>query len=129
MSRIAVALLALLLVVSTGMARSVTYLCLMDGRVHSTCCCKKAQQEPAYPRVEGQGCCEVRVPEATPGAVATRAALHGDRVALPPLLAALPPKLDFPRRTVRDVLPAVDARAPPGATGSPIFVWKCSYLI
>ncbi|HMR11241.1 MAG TPA: hypothetical protein PKA88_35920 [Polyangiaceae bacterium] len=130
-SRFASLFLTLVLIVAGGMARSVSYLCLMDGQVHSECCCKKAQAEKNEahgPRVERPGCCEVQVSEGTQPA-APQDALHSgdDPAAL--ALPSFPLALDSPRPSARDLVPGSGARAPPRGIGPPIFVWNCSYLI
>ena len=131
-SRLAALLVALVLVVATGMGRSVSYLCLMDGQVLSACCCKKAQAAEAKsdcPKVERQGCCEVRVAEATEAPATTRDGLPHDHLPVPLALAVLPSAVDVPHPSSRDVVPGIGARAPPYGIGPPIFVWNCSYLI
>lgn len=131
-SRAAAILVALVLVVATGMARSVSYLCLMDGQVRSACCCKKAEEsraEPDCPKIERQGCCEVRVAEATKAPATARDGVHHEQLPGPPALASLPPRLDVAPPSGRDVVPGIGARAPPSGIGPPIFVRICSYLI
>ena len=131
-SRLAAIVVTLVLVVASGVARSVSYLCLMDGQVRSACCCNKAQAERAEadgPKVERQGCCEVRVSEATQAPATTKEVLQNDRLPVELALASHPPTLDVPRLTSRDLLPGIGARAPPHGMGPPIFVRNCRYLI
>ncbi len=123
---------ALVLVFATGAARSISYLCRMDGQLRSACCCKasKAAKQSDQPTVRrGSQCCEVRVSEASQPPAATHDDLQQER--LPTLLAwgTLPYSLHVPRPTDRDVRPALGARAPPRAIGPPIFILNCSYLI
>lgn len=130
-SRAAAILVALVLVVATGMGRSVSYLCLMDGQVRSACCCKKteSQAESDCPKVERQGCCEVRVAEAAKAPATARDGVHNEQLPGPPALASLSPRLDVVPPSSRDFLPGIGARGPPSGTGPPIFVRNCSYLI
>lgn len=131
-SRFAAILVALVLVVATGMASSVSYLCLMDGQVRSACCCKKTpatQADTDCPKVERQGCCEVRVSEATQSPATTRDATPTDQLPVPLAFATFPPTVEVPRPASREVIPGLGARAPPGGIGPPIFVRNCSFLI
>lgn len=133
MTRAAIALLAIVLLTVTGMARSVSHLCLMGGQVRSTCCCNKtqaAQSDGQCPKAEPQSCCSVRVAKATSAPATTRSGLQDDHPPGPHAIATLPPTVDVPRPIRREVVvPGVGARAPPGGTRPPIFVWNCSYLI
>ena len=131
MTRLGAALLALVLVAATGMSRSVSYQCLMDGQVRSACCCKKPQAESAdCPQVTRHDqCCEIRVAEATRVPATTTDGSPPDR--LPMLLtgATLPSSIGVPRLTTNCVVRAMGPRAPPGGVGPPLFVRNCSYLI
>lgn len=130
-SRLAAVLIALVLVAATGMARSVSYLCSMDGQVRSACCCKQhdEQESADSPKVERPGCCEVRVSEATQAPATTKDGLQNEELPVPLALATIAPTINAPRKGIRDVVPGIGARSPPLRVGPPIFVWNCSYLI
>ena len=43
--------LALAMLLSSGLTGATSYLCSMDGKVRSECCCKKAQADSDCPQV------------------------------------------------------------------------------
>jgi hypothetical protein len=129
--RFAASLVALVLLVTSGMTSSVAYLCLMDGQVRSECCCKKSETKSPddCPKVERDDrCCEVQVTEATRPAATARDGLANSSAALS-LAAILPVSVDVPPAGAADGALPVSARGPPRRTGPPLFVWNCSFLI
>jgi hypothetical protein len=131
LERVAVSLLALVLLVTTGVTSSTAYLCLMDGQVRSECCCKKSENKSPgdCPKVERDDrCCELQVTEATWQPATARDGLANGSAGLS-LVAILPMSVDVPpARAAESALPA-SARGHPSRTGPPLFVWNCSFLI
>ena len=122
----------MVLVFATGMARSVSYLCRMDGQLHSTCCCKpsKAAKQSDENRLKrGNQCCEVRVSEASQPLATTKDGPQQDWLRVPLAWGAFSSSIHIPRPTGAEVLSALGARAPPRGIGPPIFILNCSYLI
>ncbi len=129
--RVAAVLVAISLVLATGMASSVTYLCLMDGQTRTTCCCSASRAEAADEgaKVErDHRCCEVRVSALAQSPATTQHGVQHDAQPLV-LLASQSQALDVPPLTSRDRVVPVGARAPPRGTGARIFVLNCRYLI
>jgi hypothetical protein len=131
LQRVAVSLFALVLLVTTGVTSSTAYLCLMDGQVHSECCCKKSETKSPddCPKVERDDrCCELQVTGATRPPATARDGLANGSAALS-LLASLPMAVDAPPpRAAEGTLP-ISARGPPFRMAPPLFVWNCSFLI
>ena len=114
LERVAVSLLALVLLVTTGVTGSTAYLCLMDGQVRSECCCKKSETKSPddCPKVERDDrCCELQVTEATSPPATAREGLANGSVGLS-LVAILPVSVDVAcPRAAEGALP-VSARGP-----------------
>lgn len=131
LERVAVSLLALVLLITTGVTSSTAYLCLMDGQVRSECCCKKSESKSSddCPKVERDDrCCEVQVTEASSPPATARDGVASGSAGLS-LVAVLPMSVAVPPARATEVTLPVSARGPPGRTGPPLFVWNCSFLI
>lgn len=129
-TRIVASLLALVMFATSGVIGGVAYLCLMDGQVHSECCCKGAQAEPDGDRaqlVRADDCCEVRVTQADHQPARIEATKHQAQplhvlVPLPFVAQVHPP-------SAQDANLPPEARGPPSGSKPPLFVLNCSYLI
>jgi hypothetical protein len=130
-SRFTIIAVTLVLVFSTGLARSISYMCPMDGQLRSACCCKKAKTTHSdRPKLErNKQCCEVRVSEASQPPAMSKDGAERDRLPTPLAWGTFSPSIHAARPTGTEVLPALGARAPPRGIGPPIFVLNCSYLI
>ena len=125
------ALLTVLLLATTSVAGSISYLCRMhDGAHQQKCCCKAAEAE----RI-GEGarfeqtsrCCEVQLSDGAQAPAAVRGAAQGDLDLPVAVLAAAP--VDILHVKSRVLALPVRARAPPSRAGPALFVLNCSYLI
>jgi hypothetical protein len=126
------ALLASLLVLAVVAGwispRALTYVCAMDGRARSECCCAphgEPASADAHARLEREGCCEVRSDHAV---VAVASSPAHDRVLF---------DLALPSTVVHaEQLPLVQLasarrlpRGPPPGVGPPIHLRCCVFLI
>ena len=61
--RLTAMVVALVLLSHTVAVGGTAYLCRIDGRMHSSCCCESQRQDQQAPCVRPQGsfCCDVRV--------------------------------------------------------------------
>jgi hypothetical protein len=126
--RMLAAVLAIVLLATTGWA-STSYLCAMHDGVHEDCCCKHTEAEGEGTSVESSDrCCEAWDSGATRSPAVAPSGFQGDSFQV--LAAGLAPAaLDVAPRIARELAVPVAARAPPPRDGPPLFVWNCSYLI
>lgn len=107
--------------------RVVTYVCSMDGRARSHCCCEPHQQPEHVSRptaVERTGCCEVR----SEAVVATPTVSDPERLVLAVSAAfADSSSVDEHERAVDLQLHA--PRGPPRGIGPPVHLRCCVFLI
>jgi len=128
--RFAASLMALAMVVTSGMFGGTAYLCLMDGQTRSECCCKKAETEADddCAKVErANRCCKVIVTTVEHQTAPVEVTRH--QLQPLPVLAVLPSVAVIQRPVTRDVELPPGARGPPPGSGPPLFVQYCSYLI
>lgn len=132
MKRVLRALLASLLAVAVAVGGSVElalYACAMDGQVHTSCCCPEVDTEGPVASATDDGSCDVRtiqsdlLPAAEPR-LASAAELQD-------IVADVPRPLGTraARKPARRLLAPFGPRAPPGPTGTPIYIQVCSWLI
>lgn len=136
MNRLASALLALVVLIASGIPGAVAYLCRMDGQVHTDHCCPKDQAELASDGASElrQGdCCELRLSEAGYHAAQAEAA---SRLLQPAwMVATLPAAPVVVALTSQRWAALPEARGPPdgGETPhwdrAPLFAQNCRYLI
>ena len=129
-NRLAAGVLAVMVVATSGAAAGVAFICGMDGKVRSACCCPKgdAGRTGSCDRLGAPDaqCCSVQVSDVHQ----TTARLHDDAP-----LAPLPPAPPAHRTTpaallVADVgASAHGSRGPPGPAGPPLFLDHCALLI
>lgn len=126
-------LLAFGLLVTSPVTGGLSYLCQMSELVRSECCCKrsvldtKAGGSRCDSLESANGCCEVKVTEASRMAATAEAT----KLQLPPApaLAAVSVLADVARPASAITVRRMSARGPPTARGIPLFVEHCSFLI
>lgn len=131
-SRIAAALFALTLVLTTGAGPAFAHFCAMTQSSRGHCCCHKSQAERADqkgPQFErDMRCCQLRVTDPSKPTVLVRDAQTVEQPLLG-VVATLPSALTLPTpRSSEQFLP-LGARAPPVPTGPPLFIRNLSLLI
>ena len=129
LARLATCLLALVMLIPSGAIGDVSYLCLMDGQVHSECCCKEAQakaDDACDHVVRADDCCEVCVTKADHAPTWVEASKHQPQPV--PLLAKLPVVAQVQPWAIQGASLPPRARGPP-RSGPPFFIRNCSYLI
>lgn len=127
-TRLTLLVVILLFLAQTAMFGSVSYLCRMDSKVRSTCCCQNSGQglPSACSQVKKACCCEIRI-EAKVLSPATLSDSTGS--------LAFVPQLDLPGlvrseeiRPARQAIVPFDSLPPPGRDRQ-IHVLTCSFLI
>jgi hypothetical protein len=129
--RIALTVVALMVLLpSVAFARS-EYLCRLDGQVRLACCCpaKAPAHEAPGPTSVREACCRT-VFEAAPSRVqlATEDSTAGSRSLLPAFVAFGPAYAAEPTTRVPVVAPLPRAMAPPDR-GQDLFVRHCALLL
>jgi hypothetical protein len=121
-------LLALAVVAGWISPRALTYVCAMDGRARSECCCAphgESSRADPHASLEREGCCEVRSEHAV---VAVASAPAHDRVLFDvvlPSTAAHAEQLPLVQLASARRLP----RGPPPGVGPPVYRRCCVFLI
>lgn len=125
--RAASGLLALMFVVTTGVAGAALHLCAMKGLFVRTCCCNDAHEGPPLQLAPIDDCCGAVISKSPHPPVAMSTAEAG--VDAPPSmsLAFHFEELGSAQPTEAAWVPL--ARGSPGVQGPPLFVWNCSFLI
>jgi hypothetical protein len=127
MQRAATGLLALMFVVTTGVAGTVLHLCGMEGLVLRTCCCHEADEGPPLQLKRVDDCCGALISKGEhPPAAMGSAQGNADA----PMVSMFAVAADEPYGERPDEAQRIPlARSSPGIHGPPLFVWNCSYLI
>jgi hypothetical protein len=120
-------LLAVAVVAGWISPRALSYVCAMDGRARSECCCAphgEASRADAHARFEREGCCEVRTAQAV---VAVGGAPAHDRVVFALGLPSTVVRAEqlFPQSSSAEKPP----RGPPRGVGPPVRLRCCVFLI
>jgi len=131
LARALVAVLAVLLLATTSVAGSISYLCRMHDGVHQQrCCCEHAEGQLGSegPSVEPTNrCCEIQLSDSAQAPAVARSAVQGD-LDLPVAVFTFAPLGVTPIESHVSTVPK-SARAPPSGAGPPLFVLNCRYLI
>jgi hypothetical protein len=125
---IAFALMVLLPSIAFG-GRS-EYLCRLDGKVRSSCCCPAAAQKhaPAGPvAIRGECCCTIFETAPARAQPATENQTAGSRSHVPAVVASAP-IYDAARLVVTTMSPLQRSLAPPAKCQS-LFVRHCALLL
>jgi len=125
MVRLAYTLLLLAALVACGPGAGVNYVCHLDGRVRSHCCCQAATANGHAAARAEHCCCDVRRSEAPP-AQARLEACEGH--VLPVLVAVLPALVPAAGAPLQPPRPRSAARGPPAGTRARLQRY-CTYLI
>jgi len=127
MQRAATGLLALIFVVTTGVAGAVLHLCGMEGLVLRTCCCHEADDGSPAQLERVDDCCGALISKAEHPPVATGSDKGGVDAPMP-LVSAVATIGSF-REPPDETGWRARPRGSPRVHGPPLFVWNCSYLI
>ncbi|MDH3655211.1 MAG: hypothetical protein OEN21_13140 [Myxococcales bacterium] len=125
MLRASTGLLALMFVVTTGVAGAALHLCAMEGLIVRTCCCHGAHDGPPVQLKRVDDCCGALMSSNQHPPVAKGSDKGGVDA---PMASAVALNIEEPcaQPTEAGWIPL--ARGSPGVHGPPLFVWHCSYL-
>ena len=119
--------MALMFVVTTGVAGAALHLCAMEGLIVRTCCCHGAHDGPPVQLKRIDDCCGALISSSQHPPVAT----GNDKAGVDaPMVSALAAHAEEPfgaRPTEATWVPLT--RGSPEIHGPPLFIWNCSYLI
>jgi len=126
--RLTALVVALVLLSHTAAVGGTAYLCRMDGRIHSSCCCESQRddRQAACVRPQGSFCCDVKISTSSQPPAKLREAAVSMKNACAADLPALPVAGLFSPNTPADL--AVEGPSPPARNRS-IRVLVCSFLI
>jgi hypothetical protein len=126
-ARILIALAALMVLPGSAWGR-VHYLCHMNGRVQSSCCCEQkavAAEPKCAASVRASDCCERLTP--SDGTKATSARAPTDSVQPAALVTVIPAPVYLGPRLQAAAVAVRRSRGPPRPK-HPLFVVHCAYL-
>ena len=129
MRRVVLSLLLMAVLLPSQAFARIAYLCGMDGKVRTSCCCPaKAQKRDAIPQtsIKGASCCEVSasVPEKAAATNPPTASVEVDA----PFVAVLTlAPAALPRH--RAAMFAPRAHAPPAPPDRSLFASQCALLL
>lgn len=123
-------LVAFGLLLTSPVTGRLSYLCQMDGLVHSECCCPDSdvRGETGASQIQSANtCCETKLTDAS----RLPATAEPSKLQLPPVPAVAIVSILAPitRPASEIVVRRTNARGPPPSRGVPLFVQHCSYLI
>ncbi len=125
--RLLPAVMALVILVTSTVATSVSYACRMDGQVHGSCCCVDNSSPTDAASVErAPRCCELRVGNVE-HAPALLAEVHRQSAPIWMTWWATPSTVK--PLVMADATQPRRARGPPLVAALPLFVKHCTFLI